>query len=58
MSKVTQNPFRLSNPTARELCVEFDRLVDEIKLEGFSQEEAEAKAKSMQKEKYGTKNMK
>jgi len=55
---VTQNPFRLSNPTARELCVEFDRLVDEIKLEGFSQEEAEAKAKSMQKEKYGTKNMK
>lgn len=55
MSKATENPFRLSNPTAAELLFEYDRLVDEKEKEGYDRKSAEEFATKYQKDKYHNK---
>lgn len=52
MAQATLNPFRLTNPTAREVLVEFDELVNEAMIAWFTKEQAEEKVKKYQKGKY------
>lgn len=52
MSNETQNPFRLTNPSARDVLVEFDKMVEEKEKEGYDKDSARDYARKFQKEKY------